>query len=83
MKIRSLFPYLLKKSSGLPLTLMAKNVTQTILSESQRAGRCGRVVKKEVTESSLTVTDLKSCFGSIGLNVGQVLTHFHLYAWKI
>lgn len=53
-------------------------MTQTILSESQRAGRCGRVVKKEVTENGLTVTDSKSCFGSIGLNVGQVLTRFHL-----
>lgn len=70
MKIRILFSYLLK-NQGTPFDLNGKrNVTQNILSESQRAGRC---VKKEVTENNLTVTDLKAYCDPIGLNVGQVL----------
>lgn len=38
-------------------------------SESQRVGKD---VKKEVTENSLTVTNLKACFVPIGVSMAQV-----------
>lgn len=46
-------------------------------SESQRVGRHGKGVKKEVTENLLTVTSLKAYFVPIGVIVRQVLTCSH------
>lgn len=46
-------------------------------SESQRVGRYAKGVKKEVTENSLTVTNLKACFVPIGVSLGQVLICSH------